>query len=78
MQVGSGTDPTEGAALAGALLDALAGRSLLTLATTHHASLKDMAVSSFSPSPLAITYSSQFTLCTGQCGSYALPDSYRR
>ena len=45
MKVGSGTDPTEGAALAAALLDALASRALLTLATTHHASLKDMAVS---------------------------------
>ena len=45
VQVGSGTDPTEGAALAAALLDALADRALLTLATTHHASLKDMAVS---------------------------------
>ena len=45
LKVGSGTDPTEGAALAAALLDALASRASLTLATTHHASLKDMAVS---------------------------------
>lgn len=43
-QVGSGTDPGEGAALAGAVLNALAERTLLTLATTHHASLKDAAV----------------------------------
>jgi dsDNA-specific endonuclease/ATPase MutS2 len=40
--VGSGTDPGEGAALAGALLEALAGRAALTAATTHHASLKDL------------------------------------
>ena len=39
-EVGSGTDPAEGAALAGALLDALAGATALTVATTHHASLK--------------------------------------
>ena len=52
VKVGSGTDPTEGAALAAALLDALASRALLTLATTHHASLKDMAVSL----PLSVTF----------------------
>ena len=52
VKVGSGTDPTEGAALAAALLDALASRALLTLATTHHASLKDMAVST---APLAMS-----------------------
>ena len=34
VKVGSGTDPTEGAALAAALLDALGRRALLTLA--HH------------------------------------------
>lgn len=43
-QAGSGTDPGEGAALAGALLTALADRAALTLATTHHASLKELAV----------------------------------
>ena len=42
--MGSGTDPGEGAALAGALLEALAGRAALTAATTHHASLKDLPV----------------------------------
>lgn len=45
LQVGSGTDPGEGAALAGALLDALAGRAALTYATTHHAELKNRSVS---------------------------------
>jgi dsDNA-specific endonuclease/ATPase MutS2 len=36
-EVGSGTDPVEGAALARAVLDALADRAGLTVATTHHA-----------------------------------------
>jgi DNA mismatch repair protein MutS2 len=39
-EVGSGTDPGEGAALARAVLDTLAERAGLTLATTHHAELK--------------------------------------
>jgi DNA mismatch repair protein MutS2 len=43
MQVGSGTDPLEGAALARAVLDTLAGRAGLTIATTHHAELKTAA-----------------------------------
>lgn len=43
-EVGSGTDPGEGAALARAVLDALADRAGLTLATTHHAELKVVAV----------------------------------
>ncbi len=45
MQVGSGTDPAEGAALAGVLLDRLADTACLTYATTHHAQLKDRPVS---------------------------------
>lgn len=49
-QAGSGTDPGEGAALAGAMLTALADRAALTLATTHHASLKELAVG-ISPRP---------------------------
>ncbi|KAG2444396.1 hypothetical protein HXX76_001149 [Chlamydomonas incerta] len=39
-EVGSGTDPLEGAALARAVLDRLAEQAHLTLATTHHAELK--------------------------------------
>lgn len=36
-EVGSGTDPVEGAALARSILDKLAGMCPLTVATTHHA-----------------------------------------
>ena len=39
-EVGSGTDPAEGAALASALLEQLQRRTALTYATTHHAELK--------------------------------------
>ncbi|KAG2493724.1 hypothetical protein HYH03_008237 [Edaphochlamys debaryana] len=42
-EVGSGTDPLEGAALARAVLDTLAEQALLTLATTHHAELRRAA-----------------------------------
>ena len=39
-EVGSGTDPEEGAALAAALLERLSGKVALTYATSHHAQLK--------------------------------------
>ncbi|NJK63150.1 MAG: endonuclease MutS2 [Synechococcaceae cyanobacterium SM2_3_1] len=39
-EVGAGTDPTEGVALATALLQELAAKSTLTLATTHYGELK--------------------------------------
>ncbi|HEU4954024.1 MAG TPA: Smr/MutS family protein [Gemmatimonadales bacterium] len=42
-EIGSGTDPAEGAALAAATLAALSRRSTLTLATTHLGALKDLA-----------------------------------
>ncbi|CAD7699368.1 unnamed protein product [Ostreobium quekettii] len=42
-EVGSGTDPTEGSVLAEAILDHLAGQAALTVATTHHSSIKEMA-----------------------------------
>lgn len=38
----SGTDPTEGEALAAAILQRLADTARLTFATTHHAGLKEM------------------------------------
>jgi DNA mismatch repair protein MutS2 len=42
-EVGSGTDPAEGGALAMAVLEELTGRGVLTLATTHLGSLKSLA-----------------------------------
>ncbi len=42
-EIGSGTDPAEGAALAAATLASLTGRGTLTLATTHLGALKDLA-----------------------------------
>ncbi len=42
-EVGSGTDPAEGGALAMAVLEALTRRGTLTLATTHLGALKDLA-----------------------------------
>jgi DNA mismatch repair protein MutS2 len=42
-EIGSGTDPAEGGALAMAVLEALTRRGVLTLATTHLGALKDLA-----------------------------------
>jgi DNA mismatch repair protein MutS2 len=42
-EIGAGTDPTEGAALAQAILAALHERGCLVMATTHHGSLKAFA-----------------------------------
>ncbi|HYF38464.1 MAG TPA: Smr/MutS family protein, partial [Gemmatimonadales bacterium] len=42
-EIGSGTDPVEGAALASATLVALTGRRAMTLATTHLGALKELA-----------------------------------
>ena len=43
-ELGSGTDPQEGAALGGALLEDLTARGALTLATTHLGALKELAM----------------------------------
>lgn len=42
-ELGSGTDPREGAALGGAILEALTRRGTMTLATTHLSALHDLA-----------------------------------
>jgi DNA mismatch repair protein MutS2 len=59
-EVGSGTDPAEGAALAAATLVSLTGRGTLTLATTHLGSLKDVA----SHTPGVVNASLQFDAAT--------------
>lgn len=64
-ELGSGTDPVEGAALGGAVLEALTERSALTIATTHLGALKELAFENprvvnaslqFDPVALAPTY----------------------
>lgn len=44
MQLGSGTDPVEGGALAAVILEHLAPRVALCFSTSHHAELKDLPV----------------------------------
>jgi len=64
-ELGSGTDPIEGAALGGAILEALTRRGTLTIATTHLGALKELATQvegvvnaslQFDPVALAPTY----------------------
>ncbi|MDQ6871712.1 MAG: endonuclease MutS2 [Gemmatimonadota bacterium] len=64
-ELGSGTDPIEGAALGGAILEALTARGTLTVATTHLGELKELATQvdgvinaslQFDPVRLAPTY----------------------
>lgn len=43
-ELGSGTDPIEGAALGGAILEALTARGTLSIATTHLGALKELAI----------------------------------
>ena len=59
-EIGSGTDPAEGAALAGASLVSLTSRDTLSLATTHLGSLKDLA----SHTPGIVNASLQFDAVT--------------
>ena len=64
-ELGSGTDPIEGAALGGAILEALTTRGTLSIATTHLGALKELATQvegvvnaslQFDPIALAPTY----------------------
>ena len=64
-ELGSGTDPVEGAALGGAILEALTKRGSLSVATTHLGALKELAAEvsgvvnaslQFDPVALAPTY----------------------
>ncbi|MFL5630147.1 MAG: endonuclease MutS2 [Gemmatimonadaceae bacterium] len=64
-ELGSGTDPVEGAALGGAILEALTTRGTLSIATTHLGALKELATQvdgvvnaslQFDPIALAPTY----------------------
>jgi DNA mismatch repair protein MutS2 len=64
-ELGSGTDPIEGAALGGAILEALTSRGTLSIATTHLGALKELATQvngvvnaslQFDPVALAPTY----------------------
>ena len=59
-EVGSGTDPAEGSALAAAILASLTGRGALTLATTHLGALKDLATHT----PGVVNASLQFDAAT--------------
>ncbi len=61
-EIGSGTDPAEGAALAGATLQALTRRGAVTLATTHLGALKRLATES----PGIVNASLQFDAATLQ------------
>jgi DNA mismatch repair protein MutS2 len=64
-ELGSGTDPVEGAALGGAILESLTNRGSLSVATTHLGALKELAAEvpgivnaslQFDPVALAPTY----------------------
>jgi DNA mismatch repair protein MutS2 len=59
-EVGSGTDPAEGSALAAAVLLELTRRGALTLATTHMGALKDLATTS----PGVVNGSLEFDIAT--------------
>lgn len=55
-ELGAGTDPTEGAALAISILDYLQKKGSLTMATTHYAELKKYAISAKRVKNAAMTF----------------------
>ncbi len=59
-ELGTGTDPTEGAALAAAALETLTRRGAITLATTHLGALKELATTT----PGVVNASLQFDAAT--------------
>jgi DNA mismatch repair protein MutS2 len=77
-EVASGTDPEEGSRLARAVLEALAGRGALVVATTHHAALKEWASDAPGAANAAVdvdpaTFAPRYTLRVGAPGaSHAL------
>ena len=77
-EVAGGTDPEEGSRLARAVLEALAGRGALVVATTHHAALKEWASEAPGAANAAVdvdpaTFAPRYTLRVGAPGaSHAL------
>jgi DNA mismatch repair protein MutS2 len=77
-ELGGGTDPVEGSALAQAILEELGCRRVRTVATTHYSQLKDFALESPGVAVAGMafdreTFSPVYRLVTGRPGrSYAL------
>jgi DNA mismatch repair protein MutS2 len=82
-EIAAGTDPVEGAALAEALLDALAGQARLTVTTSHYAELKEWASAADGAANAATgvdpdTYEPLYTITLGRPGtSHALQTAER-
>ena len=82
-EIAAGTDPVEGAALAEALLDALAGQARLTVTTSHYAELKEWASATDGAANAATgidpdSYEPLYTVALGRPGtSHALQTAER-